>query len=119
MMRVLIVEDDRFFFELIRTFLENYDVEVCNAENAAVAMQLLDKNNFDLITVDNGLPDIEGHELIRQMRERDNTVKLMMLTGTYTEELERLSQKNGADVFTVKDINMHFLDDIKKMLGCI
>ena len=113
--KALIVEDDRALFELIKAYLEDQGIEAINAGSAKSAMEILAKNDFWLATVDNGLPDIEGHKLIKQIRRMKPDIKIIMLTGTQNDELERKSKENGADVFMVKDIGMHFLSDIESI----
>lgn len=115
--RALVVEDDRALFELIKAYLEDRETEVLNATNSKEALKILTQEDFNLVTVDNGLPDVEGHKLIKQIRQVNEGIKIIMLTGTHSDDLEKKAKENGADAFMVKDIDMRFLNDIESALN--
>jgi DNA-binding response OmpR family regulator len=114
--RTLVVEDDRAIFELIKSYLENQGLEIKNATNSKDAMKMLMNEDFCFTIVDNGLPDIEGYKLVKQIRNFNKNIKIIMLTGTHKEELEKKAKENGADIFLVKDMDMQFLSNIEKIL---
>ena len=70
--RALVVEDDVTTREVIEYLLQQCDAEVTAIENAADALRMFDVNlprkRFDVLLSDVGLPEMNGHELIRQIR---------------------------------------------------
>jgi CheY-like chemotaxis protein len=67
---VLVVEDDPDGNELITTILERYGARVTSVATAAKALEALEAEPPDVLVSDIGLPDADGMELIRQVRER-------------------------------------------------
>lgn len=80
-MRVLIVEDDPLLADgLTRTF--NLHGFVADAvDNGRSADILLERDPFDLVVLDVGLPGIDGFEVARRARQRGSTVPILMLTA--------------------------------------
>jgi CheY-like chemotaxis protein len=73
--RALVVEDDVTTREVIQYLLERCDAEVTVVENAADALRAFDASlrgtRFDILLSDIGLPEMNGHEFIRQVRLRE------------------------------------------------
>jgi signal transduction histidine kinase/ActR/RegA family two-component response regulator len=67
-LRVLVVEDDPDSLALIAEVLHRHGAEVSQAALGDEALRLLGRERFDLIVSDIGLPDIDGHELLRRAR---------------------------------------------------
>jgi len=96
--RVLIVEDDISTAIPLAERLqrEGYDVSCANSGQAA-----LDADEPDLVLLDLCLPDIDGHEVCRQLRQRSN-IPIIMLTGR-TSEADRITGLQlGADDYITK-----------------
>jgi DNA-binding response OmpR family regulator len=97
-MRVLIVEDDEATAVPLADGLrrEGYDVTFAASGKAA-----LDADDSDLVLLDLRLPDIDGHDLFRRLRER-SSVPIIMLTGR-TSETDRIAGLElGADDYITK-----------------
>ena len=79
--RILFVDDDVTLVETFKKILENegYVVEV--ALTGHQAFEKVDEVEFDLIILDIRLPDIIGEEVARKVREQDETVNIVMITG--------------------------------------
>jgi two-component system, OmpR family, response regulator RegX3 len=97
-MRVLIVEDDQTTSIPLAEGLrrEGYDV-TC----AATARDALDAGETDLVLLDLRLPDMEGHELFRHLRQRSGT-PIIMLTGRASEADRIAGLELGADDYITK-----------------
>ena len=79
---LLIVEDDPFLMMLIRRMLENGEHDVTSATNGEEAVQLLQSNQFDAVLTDLSMPVMNGHDLIRWIRERDSNLPIGVLTAS-------------------------------------
>lgn len=72
---VLIVDDEKDARELLTAILEQCGAVVYQAANITEAIQQLEKNNPDILVSDIGMPDKDGFELIKQVREKENLEK--------------------------------------------
>ena len=78
MSRILIIEDEEAIAELEKDYLElsGFEVIICNRGDLGLNMAL--KEDFDLIILDLMLPEIDGFEICRQVREAKNTPIIMV-----------------------------------------
>ena len=87
--RILLVDDDRQNSEFLRKFLEVEGYEVSYAENGRVAWELFPSVHPDMVLLDINMPEMNGFELARLIRERDRDVLIFFLTDR-TEKADRL-----------------------------
>src|SRR6478735_4362573 len=97
----LVIEDDHDIRELVRTVLSQAGFDVTVASGGAEGVLMAKSLNPDVITLDLGLPDIDGFEVSRQIREFSDAY-IVMLTAR-TEELDTLiGLESGADDYLTK-----------------
>ena len=101
-MRLLVVEDSRRMAGLLRRGLteEGYAVEV--ASNGADAVWLASEESFDAIVLDVVLPDIDGFEVCRQLRQAKRWPPLLMLTARDDIDDRVRGLDAGADDYLTK-----------------
>ena len=100
---VLVVEDDPRSAALMESILEGICRRVVVANTAAAALDMLAESVFDLITLDIGLPDLSGLELIHHIRAVTDAPMIMVTaTGQSSAIVEALER--GADDYLVKPI---------------
>src|SRR5687768_5773933 len=98
---VLIVDDEKPTREGLRAAMEDrYDVYV--AEDAATAMQLLEKEHFDVLLTDFRLPAEDGMKLIARAKSLSKPPICILMTAYGSEELAVQAMKNGADDYIAK-----------------
>lgn len=105
-MRILLVEDEKKLAGFVRKGLEEsgYVVTVCSDGNAAYV--LATRESFDLIVLDIMLPGRDGLSILRNLRERKNTVPVILVTAR-SETNERVEGLNlGADDYLTKPFYM-------------
>lgn len=99
--RILIVEDEPAIAETIRYALETDGCDVVDLRTGSPVTSLLNKERMDLIILDIGLPDINGFELCKRIRQ-DCNVPIIFLTAR-SEEIDRVvGLEIGADDYVVK-----------------
>src|SRR6476469_6020535 len=97
----LVIEDDHDIRELVRTVLTQAGFDVTVASGGAEGVLMAKSLNPDVITLDLGLPYIDGFEVSRQIREFSDAY-IVMLTAR-TEELDTLiGLESGADDYLTK-----------------
>jgi two-component system KDP operon response regulator KdpE len=101
MFRVLVVEDDEHIRSVLRTLLESAGYRVELAENAARALIEARSNRPDAVLLDLGLPDLDGQQLIRDIRGF-STVPMLVLSARSAEQQKILALDNGADDYVTK-----------------
>ena len=87
--KILLVDDDRQNSEFLRKFLEVEGYEVSYAENGRVAWDMFPPVHPDMVLLDINMPEMNGFELARLIRERDRDVLIFFLTDR-TEKADRL-----------------------------
>jgi len=101
-MTILIVEDRREFKEVIGEILESRGFVVNTASSGEQAIQMCGKNRYDIIITDHGLPGISGLDLVEHIKEIDNRVKLILISGWEIEESIAELMKRGVDSLLTK-----------------
>jgi len=79
--RILVVDDEEHVRDLLRDILETEGCKVSLARSAREALSLFEKENFDAIFTDVGMPEMSGWELSRAVRERNSNIPLAVITG--------------------------------------
>ena len=104
MERVLIVDDDPDIQRLVSYNLTQAGFEVVTAENGRRALEVVHKHPPDLIILDLMLPDVDGMEVCRTLRQREDSrrIPIVMLTAR-SEEIDRvIGFELGADDYVMK-----------------
>ena len=97
---VLIVEDERKIAEIVQVYLEREGYLVRSASTGEEALKCL-KERFDLIILDLMLPDMQGEDICRTIRENSDT-PIIMLTAKSGEEDRIRGLGIGADDYVIK-----------------
>ncbi|MBD2756477.1 response regulator transcription factor [Spirosoma validum] len=101
-MRVLIVEDEWEVAALIKSGLEEYDFQADTAGNAMEAQQQLAERDYDTVILDVNLPVINGYDLCRMIRNKFETLPILMLTAFGSTDNKVSGFDAGADDYLVK-----------------
>ena len=78
--KVLVIDDEPPIRKLLRMGLSTQGYEILEASNGRNALELLAQDPA-LIILDLGLPDIQGHELLRMIRGRNDSVPIVVLSS--------------------------------------
>jgi two-component system KDP operon response regulator KdpE len=103
--KVLIVDDEPPIRKLLRTGLTTQGYQILEAPNGKVALTLLNQGP-DLVILDLGLPDIQGHELLRMIRARNESVPIVVLSSRGDEAGKVQALDCGADDYVTKPFGM-------------
>jgi DNA-binding response OmpR family regulator len=80
-MKILVVDDDHHIQRLYKEELEEEGYEVVVATTGAEALELFEKENPDIVTLDILMPDIDGISLLRKMKEQQPKIPIIMSTA--------------------------------------
>jgi len=107
-MRILLVEDDPSVAASVIDGLINASMEVDHVSTGNAATSKALSENFDLILLDLGLPDMDGQDVCRSIREKSKTP--IIILSARSEEIDRvLALEFGADDYMVKPFGMREL----------
>ncbi len=111
MSSVLIVEDEQHLAEGLRFNLEaeGYRVEICPDGETALARLLAAQAGFDVVILDVMLPEMDGFEVARQLRQAGQFVPILMLTARSRPEDVLRGFETGADDYLPKPFELAIL----------
>ncbi len=115
---VLVVEDNQLNRELATAVLKSAGYDVHVAKDGAEALMVLGRQHVDLMLLDIDLPFIDGHSILRAVREKGMTVPTIFVSGLPGEEPELKAFEIGAADFIHKPVkNSVLLARVAKVLG--
>jgi two-component system KDP operon response regulator KdpE len=105
-LRVLVIDDEPPIRKLLRVGLSAHGYQIVEASSGKMALELLGEQRPDLIVLDLGLPDMQGHELLRAMRARNDSVPIVVLSSRDDEAGKVQALDSGADDYVTKPFGM-------------
>ncbi|MES2808915.1 MAG: response regulator transcription factor [Bacteroidota bacterium] len=105
-MTVLLVEDEPNVVSVIKRGLAEHGFEVSVAINGLTGLEMALGHRFDIIILDVMLPQLDGIQVCRKIREQDQEVPILMLTALDTTENIVTGLDSGADDYLAKPFQM-------------
>lgn len=103
---VLVVEDERDIREVLRRYLERAGLSVLTTGSGAEALRLLETAPPDLVVLDLGLPDVDGTDVLKEVRTLGH-LPVIVLTARSTVEDRIHGLELGADDYVTKPFSPH------------
>jgi len=94
--KVLIVDDEQDFLDVISDRLAARDMNVSTASSAKDAIKKIDEESFDAVVLDLMMPEMDGLETLKIMKEKNPDLQVILLTGHATVEKGIEAMKLGA-----------------------
>ena len=107
MFQILVVEDDASLRRLMSAALKQNGYQPFTANDGVEALDMLEKTNIDLIISDIMMPNMDGYELTRQLRNADFQIPIIMVTAKESFEDKKEGFGAGADDYMVKPIDIN------------
>ncbi len=107
-LKILVVDDEPPIRKLLRMGLASQGYEVIEAHNGKVAIEELSRKP-DLVILDLGLPDIDGLELLERIRQREQSLPIVVLSSRGDEAGKVAALDLGADDYVTKPFGMEEL----------
>lgn len=107
--RILIVEDEPVLQKNIAISLRREGYEVMEASSGADAWRILDVSSIDFLILDVGLPDYNGLELLKEVREVHPRLSTIVMTARDAPEVQDRAIEWGAAAFLAKPIALRVL----------
>jgi DNA-binding NtrC family response regulator len=113
--RILIVDDEQEIREMLSRHFRYMGYEVETAENGKEALKVFETKKIDVVISDILMPDMDGVELLRQVRQEYPMVKVIVITGYVTLENILACMRHGAETCVYKPLDdMSELDEAVK-----
>jgi DNA-binding NtrC family response regulator len=109
--RVLVVDDEKDFVEMLSLRLNESGQKVVQAFNGKECLDILEKDGVDVVVLDLKMPGMDGIEVLKEIKGRFPLVEVVMLTGHGTAETAVEGMKLGAYDYLLKPA------DFEELLG--
>ena len=109
MFSILVVEDDEILNKMICAKLQQESYRVFTSFDGKQALDLLDKEHIDLIISDIMMPNMNGYQLSKELRDAEYTIPILMITAKNQFEDMEKGFRAGTDDYMIKPISMREL----------
>ncbi|HVP35528.1 MAG TPA: PAS domain S-box protein, partial [Terriglobales bacterium] len=101
-LKILLVDDEKAITLGLKKFLESKGHKVSTSLRAKEGLEIFSGGGFDLVLSDITIPDMDGIELIRKVKEKNQQIKIIVITGHLQKEKEEKARQAGADEVLIK-----------------
>lgn len=105
MINILVVEDDKHTRKLLETILKREGYSVLKAEDGVIAMEVLENSHVDLIILDIMMPNMDGYEFAKELRDAECMIPILMTTAKQLPEDKKRGFIVGTDDYMTKPID--------------
>lgn len=105
MINILVVEDDKHTRKLLETILKREGYSVLKAEDGVLAMEVLGNYHVDLIILDIMMPNMDGYEFAKELRDSGSMIPILMATARQLPEDKKKGFIVGTDDYMTKPID--------------
>jgi len=106
MLKILVVDDDKNIRRLIEAYLAQAGFEVLLAKDGQEALDIMDHKHLDMVVADIMMPQIDGYELVSDIRQIDDKIPILMITAKDAFEDKKRAFGIGADDYITKPIDL-------------
>lgn len=107
MFKILIAEDDRELRQLFQHVLTKNGYVVKGVSDGKEALEAMNNDYYDLVISDIMMPNMDGHEFVRSLRDAGNNIPVLMITAKDAFDDMRLGFVSGTDDYMVKPVNIN------------
>ncbi len=101
-MQILLIEDDSILGENLEDILLAKDFQVDWAIRGTDGLEKIDAGDYNIITLDLGLPDMPGLDVIKEIRSQNDQIPILVLSGRTEVETRMRALEIGADDYLIK-----------------
>jgi len=105
MFHILVVDDDKNTRKLFRAVLESEGYTVFTAENGEDALDVMDEEHIDLVVLDVMMPEMDGYEFTKSLRECRNDLPVLMVSAKQLPADKKKGFMAGTDDYMTKPVD--------------
>lgn len=94
--KILLVDDEKEFIDTLAERMQNRGMDVETTTSAKKALELVEKGDFDAVVLDLQMPEMDGLEALKILKEKKPEIQVILLTGHATVEKGIEAMKLGA-----------------------
>lgn len=107
---ILFVDDEESILDIVTEYFEMKAYRILTAENGRKAVDILSREKIDCCFTDINMPEMDGLDLAEYIRNYDNTIPVIIMTGFPSMENTLRTLKNGVVDFLIKPVNLSQLE---------
>jgi two-component system response regulator PilR (NtrC family) len=111
--KILIVDDNPHMSSLLSDILDFFDYKAAGAQDGEKALEILEKESFDMVITDLRMPKMGGMDLLRTIKDKFPHLPVVVITGFGTDSSQSDAFDAHADGFLAKPFKV---EEIKKLL---
>ncbi|MCK5015386.1 MAG: response regulator [Candidatus Omnitrophica bacterium] len=112
MSKLLIVDDEIDVREFAKRFFVKRGIDCLTASGGIEALKIIDENNPDLVLLDIQMEELSGIEVLRKIRDDQNDIKVIMVTGTENPDIVDEANSLGVKGYVHKPLVLEELERI-------
>ena len=112
MIKLLLVDDEKGLCEYLRDFFKPRGYDIFIATNGQDALNIVKKENPELVLLDINMPGMDGLEVLRHIKNISSQTKVIMVTIRDDADTEEKAKNLGADEFVKKPFTIDYLEDV-------
>jgi DNA-binding response OmpR family regulator len=105
MFHILVIDDDKNTRRLFRAVLENAGYQVYTADNGISALETMDQEHIDLVIADIMMPQMDGYEFTKTLRETYNSLPVLMISAKQLPADKKKGFLVGTDDYMTKPVD--------------
>jgi DNA-binding response OmpR family regulator len=105
MFHILVIDDDKNTRRLFQAVLENAGYKVYTADNGTSALEVMDQEHIDLVIADIMMPEMDGYEFTKTLREADNSLPVLMISAKQLPADKKKGFLVGTDDYMTKPVD--------------
>ncbi len=118
MRRLLVVDDETEICDFLKAFFEDREFEVHTAHNGEEALRAVEASSPQVVLLDVHMPGMDGMKVLKEMKRRFPSVKVIMVTALETREKIEEAMRLGADNYITKPLSLEYLEkDVQQKIA--
>ena len=109
-MKILLLEDDYILADILYHYLKDNSYEVLHVDDGESALDAMASSKFDLLILDINVPKVSGLEVVKSIREYNDTTPAIMITAYQETKYLKNGFENGCDDYIKKPFDLEELD---------
>lgn len=105
MFTILVVDDDKNTRRLFKAVLESENYTVYTASNGIEALSVMDQEHIDLVVLDIMMPEMDGYEFTKELRNVENNLPILMVSAKQLPEDKKKGFLVGTDDYMTKPVD--------------
>jgi DNA-binding response OmpR family regulator len=112
MAKLLVVDDEQDIRDFAKSFFQKRNINVITASGGMEALEIIEKEKPDLVLLDIHMEEMSGVEVLKQLRQNKNDIKVIMVTGVEEEAIVNEANSWGIRGYIHKPLVLEELEKI-------